>query len=85
MIPVYLGLILIIAAIVIALLFAKGVLIWRDVMMKQNEVCFNDADKLRSCAPASDQPPITCPCCGSDKTYRTEAIHCNRCAVTTEI
>jgi hypothetical protein len=35
--------------------------------------------------PVPDQTPITCPCCGSDKTYRTEAIHCNRCAVTSEI
>jgi hypothetical protein len=26
-----------------------------------------------------------CPCCGSDKTYNTEAIHCTRCAVTTEL
>ena len=26
-----------------------------------------------------------CPCCGSDKTYRTDAIHCTLCAVTTEI
>ena len=25
---------------------------------------------------------LACPCCGSDKT---EAIHCNRCAVTSEI
>ena len=28
---------------------------------------------------------IDCPCCGSNKTYVTNAIHCNRCAVTTEI
>lgn len=28
---------------------------------------------------------LICPCCGSDRTYKTEAIHCNRCAVTTEI
>ena len=26
-----------------------------------------------------------CPCCGSDKTYKTDAIYCSRCAVTTEI
>ena len=26
-----------------------------------------------------------CPCCGSDKVYLTSAIHCKRCAVTTEI
>lgn len=38
------------------------------------------------------QPPVSgqseqfiCPCCGSDKTYKTDAIHCKRCAVTTEI
>lgn len=28
---------------------------------------------------------LVCPCCGSDKTYKTNAIHCSRCAVTTEI
>ena len=28
---------------------------------------------------------LVCPCCGSDKTYLTDAIHCNRCATTTEI
>lgn len=28
---------------------------------------------------------LICPCCGSDKTYKTDAIHCNRCALTTEI
>lgn len=28
---------------------------------------------------------LICPCCGSDKTYKTDAIHCNRCAVTTAI
>lgn len=28
---------------------------------------------------------LICPCCGSDKTYKTDAIHCNICAVTTEI
>ena len=28
---------------------------------------------------------IKCPVCGSEKTYQTQAIHCNHCAVTTEI
>jgi uncharacterized paraquat-inducible protein A len=28
---------------------------------------------------------LVCPCCGSDKTYKTDAVHCSRCAVTTEI
>jgi hypothetical protein len=40
---------------------------------------------IKEQTPASDQPSILCPCCGSDKTYRTEAIHCNRCASTSEI
>jgi len=26
-----------------------------------------------------------CPCCGSNNVYKTNAYHCNRCAVTTEI
>ena len=28
---------------------------------------------------------MKCPVCGSNKTYETRAIHCNHCAVTTEI
>ena len=35
MIPTYLGVIIIIAAIIIACLFAKGVFIWHDVMLKK--------------------------------------------------
>jgi hypothetical protein len=46
MIPGFLGWVLIIAALIIACLFAKGVLIWRDVMLKQNEKWFKDAEKL---------------------------------------
>lgn len=34
---------------------------------------------------SSQNEQLICPCCGSDKTYKTDAIHCNRCAVTTEI
>ena len=33
----------------------------------------------------SSESPKNCPCCGSDKIYRTMAVHCNRCATTTEI
>jgi hypothetical protein len=33
----------------------------------------------------NDAVGFICPCCGSNKTYKTDAIHCNRCAVTTEI
>ena len=29
--------------------------------------------------------PKICPVCESNKTYLTVAIHCNNCAVTTEI
>ena len=31
------------------------------------------------------QEQFKCPCCGSDNVYKTNAYHCNRCAVTTEI
>jgi len=26
-----------------------------------------------------------CPCCGSERIYPTLAVHCNTCAVTSEI
>ena len=26
-----------------------------------------------------------CSCCGSDKTYITRAVHCNRCSTTQEV
>jgi hypothetical protein len=47
MIPIYFGLILIISAVIIAGLFTKCVLIWRNVMMEQNKRWFNDAEKLK--------------------------------------
>ena len=34
---------------------------------------------------SKDDIQIECPCCGSFLTYKTEAIHCSRCAVTTEV
>jgi hypothetical protein len=42
---------------------------------------------VRICKGIVDDAPhgVVCPCCGSDKTYRTEAVHCTRCAVTTEM
>ena len=44
------------------------------------------ADEILSLFAVSGQSEqLICPCCGSDKTYKTDAIHCNRCAVTTEI
>lgn len=50
----------------------------------------NDLDKyvteqLRQYNVVERSEQFVCPCCGSDKTYKTDAIHCNRCAVTTEI
>ena len=41
------------------------------------------AELVNSSKVQSEQ--LICPCCGSDKTYKTEAYHCNRCAVTTEV
>jgi len=34
---------------------------------------------------AEEYNGMKCPVCGSNKTYETRAIHCNHCAVTTEI
>jgi len=42
-------------------------------------------EKLRKQAVVGQSEQLICPCCGSDKTYKTDAIHCNRCAVTTAI
>ena len=42
-------------------------------------------DLLFLCAVVGRSEKFICPCCGSDKTYKTEAYHCNRCAVNTEI
>ena len=47
MIPKELGIMLIIAAIVVAFLYSKMILIWRDVMLKQNERRRKDMEKLR--------------------------------------
>jgi len=47
MIPIELGIIVIIAAIIVAFLYAKMILIWRNVMLKQNERWLKDAERLR--------------------------------------
>lgn len=50
----------------------------------QKVLCdFVEALRIHDVVGRSEQ--LICPCCGSDKTYKTVAIHCNRCAVTTEI
>lgn len=55
--------------------------------MDAGEITLQEAHELILClfdvVGRSEQ--LICPCCGSDKTYKTDAIHCNRCAVTTEI
>jgi hypothetical protein len=48
MIPMWFGILIIFLTLIIALLFAKGVLIWRDVMLKQNQKWYKDAEKLRT-------------------------------------
>ena len=35
--------------------------------------------------PSPYKEPHVCPVCGSQDTYETLAVHCNRCAVNTEI
>lgn len=50
---------------------------------KQFEDVISEALRQHDVSGQSEQ--LVCPCCGSDKTYKTEAIHCNRCVVTTEI
>ena len=47
MIPVELGIMLMIAACIIAFLYVKMILIWRDVMLKQNDRWLKDTEKLR--------------------------------------
>lgn len=47
MISKELGIMLIIADIVVAFLYSKMILIWRDVMLKQNERRRRDVERLR--------------------------------------
>jgi hypothetical protein len=52
--------------------------------LKQGNISENEArNLLLDLLGESEQ--FICPCCGSDRTYKTEAYHCNRCAVTTEV
>ena len=48
MIPVWFGILIIFWALIIALLFAKGVLIWKDVMLKQNQKNYEESEMLRN-------------------------------------
>ena len=41
--------------------------------------------QLKLCGVGVQSEQFICPCCKSDKTYKTEAYHCSRCAVTTEV
>ena len=42
-------------------------------------------EQLRQYNVSGGSEQLICPRCGSNNTYKTDAIHCNRCAVTTEI
>lgn len=56
-----------------------------DVQLKHAKLIL---DKIKNCSMpdiVGRSEQLICPCCGSDKTYKTDAIHCNRCAVTTAI
>ena len=47
---------------------------------------FMDILNLKNgCSGGRQIEQIVCPCCGSNRTYRTEAIHCDICAVISEI
>lgn len=56
------------------------------IMKEINEVCgMVETEQLRQYNVSGQSEQLVCPCCGSDKTYKTDAIHCNMCAMTTEI
>lgn len=64
----------------------------RDEMIHQSkkitealDIVITEVKKFRLGDVARQSEQLLCPCCGSNKTYKTDAIHCNRCAVTTEI
>ena len=46
MIPKELGIILIIISVVVAFIYGKMILIWRDVMLKRNEQTRRDVERL---------------------------------------
>jgi uncharacterized protein YhhL (DUF1145 family) len=47
MMPKELGIILIIAVIIVAFIYGKMILIWRDVMLKKNEQTRKDIERLK--------------------------------------
>lgn len=49
------------------------------------DLVLSEVKKIHLGAVSGRSEQLICPCCGSDKTYKTDAIHCNRCAITTEI
>lgn len=55
-----------------------------NINNKQIDVLDKTMTYFRAEIEFDNENPIKCPCCGSEKTYLTLAIHCNHCAVTTE-
>jgi hypothetical protein len=47
MIPIWLGIFIIIASMAITILFMKGVFIWRDAMLKRNQIRKEYLKRLR--------------------------------------
>lgn len=59
---------------------------WDDEELTSlHEVILETEAALRQPLVSGRSEQFICPCCGSNKTYKTDAIHCKRCAVTTEI
>lgn len=68
----------------------KGMMTEREIYevkshLKSISSFIEDIQALRQPPVSGQSEQFICPCCGSNKTYKTDAIHCNRCAVTTEI
>jgi hypothetical protein len=55
------------------------------ILLAENKISLAETHDLIVKLFDNEEQPVKCPCCGSDKTYHTKAIHCTRCAVTTEI
>jgi hypothetical protein len=65
---------------------------WKDYDDVSDELIFGDVfeflimkDGVYMEIVASTKTKMICPHCGGDKPYPTAAMHCNRCAMTTEI
>ncbi len=65
--------------------FAKSGKVSGSFFMALKDMLDDYVEQLRIHDVVGQSEQLICPCCGSDKTYKTDAIHCNRCAITTDI